>query len=101
MRTHKPLVGSSNLPVAIFKTTSERALLMPRTVTLVSWAFAPEWLSIAEASFLSGHGADLLHWLIDEGDIDAKLEGETWLIEKASLREHQETLLKVAQGWWG
>jgi len=42
---------------------------------------------------------DTLHWLIHDGGVDAKRQGDTWLIEKASLREFQETLLEVLH-WW-
>ena len=75
--------------------------MMIRPVTLVSWAFAPEWPTIQEASRLSGHDVDTLHWLIQDGAVDTKRQGDTWLIEKASLWEFQETLLEVAQGVWG
>ena len=64
-------------------------------VTLVSWAFAPEWLTVEEASNLSGHGAGLLFWLIEDGALDVRRDGDGWLIEKASLREFQESLLEV------
>ena len=63
-------------------------------VTLVAWAFAPEWLTIEEASTLSGHPLDVLNWLIEDGAIDTRHDGR-WLIEKASLREFQETLAEV------
>jgi hypothetical protein len=66
-----------------------------RPVTLVSWAFAPEWLTLEEASYLSGHDVDTLRWLIYDGGVDTKRQGDTWLIEKASLREFQETLLEI------
>jgi hypothetical protein len=68
---------------------------MPRVVTLVTWIAAPEWLTISEASYLSGHDADLLHELILAGDIDALQVGDRWLIDKGSLREYQEALLDV------
>jgi len=66
-----------------------------RVVTGVSWAFAPEWLTLEEASYLSGHDADTLRGLIYDGGVDAKRQDDTWLIEKASLREFQETLLEI------
>lgn len=64
-------------------------------VTLVTWIAAPEWLTIAEASYLSGHDAELLHELILAGDVDAQQVGDRWLIEKGSLREYQEALVDV------
>ena len=73
---------------------------MPRVVTLVSWAFAPEWLTVQEASELSGHDVDTLHWLIQDGALDTRCVGNTWLVEKASLREFQEALLEVSH-WYG
>ncbi len=72
-----------------------------RVITLVSWAFAPEWLTLEEASWLSGHDVETLRWLIHDGGVDAKRQEDTWLIEKASLREFQEILLELAQsGLW-
>jgi hypothetical protein len=66
-----------------------------RVVTGVSWVFAPEWLTVGEASHLSGHDADTLRWMIQDGAVDTKRQGDGWLIEKASLREFQEALLEV------
>jgi hypothetical protein len=73
------------------------AIQMKPNVTLVSWAFAPEWLTVEEASALSGHDLSALDWLIKDGALDTRCEGDIWLIEKASLREFQEALLLVLQ----
>jgi hypothetical protein len=70
---------------------------MTRVVTLVSWIFAPEWLTIQEASELYGHDADTLRWLIRDKLLDTKHQDDTCLIDKASLREFQETLLKASR----
>jgi len=70
-----------------------------RIVTPVSWAFAPEWLTVKEASELSGHDLDAMRWMIQDGAVDTRRTGDTWLIEKASLREFQEALLEVLH-WW-
>jgi hypothetical protein len=67
-----------------------------RVATLVSWAFAPEWLTVEQASALSGHDLDILRWMIQDGAVDTRRDGGTWLIEKASLREFQESLLEVS-----
>jgi excisionase family DNA binding protein len=80
--------------MALFSNTVE-VFPVPRVVTLVSWAFAPEWLTVQEASELSGHNTDTLHWLIQDGALDTRRMGDTWLVEKASLREFQEALLEV------
>jgi len=53
---------------------------MERRTTPVTWALAPEWLTISEAAELSGFEPELL----------------AWLIEKQSLRENQEALALVA-----
>ena len=66
-----------------------------RQVTPVTWALAPEWLTISEASHLSGFTTDFLSFLIEDGGVDTKLEGDTWLIEKRSLIEYQEALALV------
>jgi len=69
-------------------------------VTLVSWAFAPEWLTLEEASALSGHPLDVLDWLVQDGAVDTRRDGGGWLIEKRSLYEFQETLAEVLH-WHG
>ena len=64
-------------------------------VTLVAWAFAPDWLTLTEATQLSGHGEDLLLALIQDGSLEAELEGDAWKIQKASLREFQDALFDL------
>jgi len=73
--------------------------LVKRVVTPVSWVAAPEWLTVQEACELSGHDVDTLRWMIQDGAVDTRREGDTWLIEKAGLREFQEALLEVLH-WW-
>ena len=63
-----------------------------RVATTVDWLFAPDWLSIDEACFLSGWDHDTMLEIIDEGGVDLNLEG---LIEKRSLYEFQECLALV------
>jgi hypothetical protein len=72
----------------------------PHVATMVDWAFAPEWLTVKEASYLSGHDEDAVKWLILDGGVDAKRDGDTWLIDKASLHDYQEALALVLH-WWG
>ncbi|NLF02731.1 MAG: hypothetical protein GX601_17325 [Anaerolineales bacterium] len=67
-----------------------------RFVTPVSWAFAPEWLTVPEASTLSGYDLATIHWMIQDGAVDAKIDDKgAYLVEKASLREFREALLEV------
>ena len=70
--------------------------LPPRRASLVDWAFAPAWVTFKQASFLSGHDAETLLWLIEDGALDAKNGADGWLIETLRLREFQETLLELA-----
>lgn len=70
--------------------------IMKHRVTPVTWALAPKWLSIPEASRLSGLDVSLLRSLIEDGGVDAKREGDDWVIEKQSLQEYQEALALVA-----
>ena len=69
---------------------------MERRITPVTWALAPEWLTISEAAELSGFEPELLEWLIEDGGVDAEQFGDRWLIDKSSLREYQEALALVA-----
>jgi len=69
-------------------------------VTPVTWALASDWLTIPDASRLSGFAPDLLCFLIGDGGVDAKQDGATWLIEKQSLLDYQECLALVLN-WQG
>ncbi|MCX7855984.1 MAG: helix-turn-helix domain-containing protein [Anaerolineae bacterium] len=71
--------------------------MKPRVVTLVTWAFAPDWLTVEEAAELSGHDPEVIRELIEDGTLETREEGGVYLIEKASLREFQEALLLVRQ----
>ncbi len=64
-------------------------------VTLVTWAFAPEWLTIAQAMELSGYDVETVLWLVQDGALESRQEGETWLVEKASLWDFQDALLDI------
>jgi hypothetical protein len=66
-----------------------------RAVTPVSWVFAPNWLTLKQATGLSGYSRHTLRWLIQDGAVDAKRQGNAWLIEKNSLREFQDALALV------
>ena len=70
----------------------------PETATGIDWAFAPEWLTIEEACFLSGHDRGTMLSIIEEGGVDLNVDG---LIEKQSLWDYQVTLAEVLHGEWG
>jgi hypothetical protein len=91
--THKPLVSSSNLLVATSRQPldAKGKLCVQRIVTPVVWAFAPEWLTVREASELSGYDEATIRVLVQDGALDTK----RGLIEKASLREFREALWEV------
>jgi hypothetical protein len=65
----------------------------PRVATGIDWAFAPEWLTLEEAGFLTGHDRVYLLAVADGGGVDLDSEGR---IEKLSLWEWQETVALVA-----
>jgi hypothetical protein len=70
------------------------AMLDSRTnvATGIDWAFAPDWLTIEQACFLSGHDRDSMLEIIEVDGVDLDIEG---LIEKRSLWEFQEALVLV------
>ena len=98
--THKPLVPSSNLGVATEGLALPEGVHMvttqPRIVTPVSWLVAPAWLTVDEACQLSGRDRDTMLWMIEDGSVDAKLEGDAYLVEKASLHEFLELLVELS-----
>jgi hypothetical protein len=63
--------------------------------TLVSWACAPEWVTLAEATALSGHDDAALRWLISDGAVEGREEDGLWTVRTADLRAFQEALLDV------
>jgi hypothetical protein len=58
-----------------------------RIATGVDWLFAPEWLTIEEACFLSGWSESAMKEIIEEAGVDLNDEG---LIERESLYEFNE-----------
>lgn len=72
---------------------------MKRPATLVDWAFAPPWLTVLQAAHLTGYDAAGIMELIEAGAVDAEQDaGGAWLIDRASLRECQDTLRDLQEG---
>jgi len=64
----------------------------PKVVNLVTWAFAPEWLTVSQACELAGYDRGFMLQVIDAGGVDF----ERGLIEKQSLWEWLETCADLA-----
>jgi hypothetical protein len=69
----------------------------PRVASQIDWAFAPEFLTIDQARFLTGHDLDYLAAVIEADGMDLDSAGQ---IEKRSLWEWQETVALLAH-WDG
>lgn len=69
----------------------------PMPATIVTWTFAPEWLTPAEAAGLMGaaYSAESIMTLVAIGAIVAEPTAMGWLVEKRSLQEYQDALLEV------
>ena len=65
----------------------------PKVATGVDWAFAPDWLTVEQACFLSGYDRLTMFAIIEEDGVDLNTEG---LIEKRSLWEWQEVTVELA-----
>ena len=63
-----------------------------RVITPVVWYEFPDWLTVEQACYLSGHSLDDMLFIIEDGGVDLNLDG---LIDKASLYEFQESLALV------
>ncbi len=63
--------------------------------TLVTWLFAPDWLTEQQAAELSGYDLKMIRWLINDGALVWEEESGEVLIEKNSLREYQEAWLDI------
>jgi hypothetical protein len=70
----------------------EMESVQTQVATTVDWLFAPDWLSIEEACFLSDWDRDAMLEIIDEDNVDLDDDGR---IEKQSLYEFQECLALV------
>ena len=68
------------------------AMERSRIATQVDWLFAPDWLTVDEACFLSGWDRAAMHEIIDVGGVDLNDGGQ---IDKVTLWEFQETLSEV------
>ncbi|GIV77453.1 MAG: hypothetical protein KatS3mg050_1847 [Litorilinea sp.] len=64
-------------------------------ITLVTWSFAPAWLSVEEAAALVGYNEDQVREWTALGYVDAELVDGRWLIDKESLRDFLEALCEV------
>jgi hypothetical protein len=66
--------------------------------SIVTWTFAPDWLTPGQAAQLLGPAYDeaAIVALIDEAAIVAEEDpAGGWLVEKRGLREFQEALWEV------
>ncbi len=63
-----------------------------RIATTVDWLFAPEWLTIEQACFLSGFDALTMAKIVEQDGVDLDNAG---LIEKQSLWEFKDALIDV------
>ena len=81
------------LKTAPCRDTENMLISPPRIATGIDWAFAPDWLTLEEARFLTGHDRAYLLAVADGGGVD--LDGED-RIGKLGLWEWQETVALVA-----
>jgi hypothetical protein len=61
----------------------------------VAWIDAPQWLTIGEVCQLSEYDWGTMLYVIGIGGVDVELNRGTWLIEKESLYDFQESLTLV------
>lgn len=81
--------------LATAQTNSNHTPMFP---TLVTWTFAPEWLTPAQAAELMGreYTEDAICTLIDAGALVAEPGDDGPLVEKRSLYEYRQALGEVA-----
>jgi hypothetical protein len=65
----------------------------PTIVNGVTWALAPDWLTVQEAQYLTGHDRGYLLSVIEADGVELDNAGR---IEKRSLYEWQETVVDLA-----
>jgi hypothetical protein len=68
------------------------AMAQRRIASPLDWVFYPEWLTVAQACYLSGWDAAFMQEIIDACGVDLNDAG---LIAKDSLWEFQETAALV------
>jgi hypothetical protein len=64
-----------------------------RVITPVVWYQSPEWLTVEQACYLTGHSLDDMMFIAEEGGVELD---ESGLINKDSLYEFQESLVELA-----
>jgi hypothetical protein len=67
---------------------------MKRIATGVDWAFAPEWLTIEQASALSGWTPMQMLDIIEQDGVELA-DSDEILISKQSLLDYQETCAQI------
>jgi hypothetical protein len=68
-----------------------------RPAFATDWLFYPDWLDLAQASYLSGWDLDTMQEIVNRGGVDQNTEG---LISKADLWTFQECLAEALH-WKG
>jgi hypothetical protein len=68
---------------------------MQQYTTPVAWLASPEWLTLDEATWLSGLDEETLQRLIASGDLEVQENAGAVLIEKLSLSEWLDALLDL------
>ncbi|MBN1975939.1 MAG: hypothetical protein JW918_00935 [Anaerolineae bacterium] len=65
----------------------------PQIVNMVTWTFAPDWLTFEEACYLSGYDRGVMLQVIEVDGVDLDDAGR---IEKRSLWEWLEVSVELA-----
>jgi excisionase family DNA binding protein len=54
-----------------------------------------DWLTVREASEVSGYATEYIRQLIRDGDIDAEKKGFSWLVNRESLEKYKDKKTQV------
>ena len=92
-RTLNPCTGGSNPSAPASSKTEVDSMHTPPTP--VEWVFAPEWLTVEQAAYFSGHDPATLREIVEEAGVDSRSEDGAILIGKQSLLEYQDSLALV------
>ena len=83
--------------LSVIDICEDRPMMVHPRISPLAWDLGPTWLTVDQAAALSGHSKAIICLLILDGDVDAKRDGDAWLIDKEDLYQYQLELARVWQ----
>ena len=92
LKTVSPPEGADQIIPSPDEVTDKMLVSPPRIVNGVTWAFAPDWLTVSQACELSNYDRGFMLQVVEAGGVDLDCAGR---IEKKSLWEWLEVSAEI------